>query len=92
LAIIPVNEKALLQTTEGANIHMYGTGVLQKQVVLISDSVGSTWKDSIINDFEESVFAKIPQLSKYKEALYNSGAVYAAMSGSGSTMFGIFKK
>ena len=48
LAIIPVNEKALLQTTEGANIHMYGTGVLQKQVVLISDSVGSTWKDSII--------------------------------------------
>ena len=48
LAIIPVNEKALLQTTEGANIHMYGAGVLQKQVVLISDSVGSSWKDSII--------------------------------------------
>ena len=48
LAIIPVNEKALLQTTQGANIHMYGTGVLQKQVVLISDTVGSRWKDSII--------------------------------------------
>ena len=48
LAIVPVNEKALLQTTEGANIHMYGTGVLQKQVVLISDQYGSTWKDSII--------------------------------------------
>lgn len=48
LAIIPVNEKALLQTTEGANIHMYGTGVLQKQVVLVSDYIGSRWKDSII--------------------------------------------
>lgn len=48
LAIVPVNEKALLQTTQGANIHMYGTGVLQKQVVLISDSVGSRWKDSVI--------------------------------------------
>ena len=48
LAIIPVNEKALLQTTEGANIHMYGSGVLQKQVVLISDSIGSIWKDSIV--------------------------------------------
>ena len=45
---MPVNEKALIQTTEGANIHMYGTGVLQKQVVLISDSIGSKWKDSII--------------------------------------------
>ena len=42
LAIIPVNEKALLQTTEGSNIHMYGAGVLQKQVVLISDCIGST--------------------------------------------------
>lgn len=41
LAIVPVNEKALLQTNTGANIHMYGAGVLQKQVVLISDSVGS---------------------------------------------------
>ena len=48
LAIIPVNEKALLQTTEGSNIHMYGANVLQKQVVLISDTVGSIWKDSVI--------------------------------------------
>lgn len=48
IALIPVNEKALVQTTQGANIHMYGTGVLQKQVVLISDKYGSTWKDSIV--------------------------------------------
>ncbi len=50
------------------------------------------WKNVIFNDFEETVFKKIPQLAQYKEELYNKGAVYAAMSGSGSTMFGIFKK
>ena len=48
LAIIPVNEKALFNTTEGASIHLYGSGVLQKQLAIISDRVGSTWKDSII--------------------------------------------
>ena len=50
------------------------------------------WADVLFNDFEETVFAKIPQLADYKQELYDSGAVYAAMSGSGSTMFGIFKK
>ncbi len=50
------------------------------------------WHNKIFNDFEETVFAKIPQLADYKQELYDSGAVYAAMSGSGSTMFGIFKK
>ena len=48
IAIIPVNEKALIQTTEGQNIHMYGAGVLQKKITLISDMYGSSWKDSII--------------------------------------------
>lgn len=48
IAIIPVNEKALIQTTEGQNIHMYGAGVLQKKITLISDIYGSSWKDSII--------------------------------------------
>lgn len=50
------------------------------------------WKDIVYNDFEETVFAKVPQLASYKEQLYKQGAVYAAMSGSGSTMFGIFRK
>lgn len=52
----------------------------------------SEWKDLVFNDFEQTVFAKMPQLASYKEQLYREGAVYAAMSGSGSTMFGIFKK
>ena len=50
------------------------------------------WKNLVFNDFEETVFAKQPQLASYKEELYKQGAVYAAMSGSGSTMFGIFRK
>lgn len=51
-----------------------------------------TWKDTIVNDFETTVFAKYPQLASFKQMLYDQGAVYAAMSGSGSTMFGIFRK
>ena len=50
------------------------------------------WKDSLVNDFERTVFAKIPELAPYKDELYAQGAVYASMSGSGSAFFGIFKK
>lgn len=50
------------------------------------------WKKFIRNDFEASVFPKFPQLEKIKEQLYLSGALYASMSGSGSTVYGIFKE
>jgi hypothetical protein len=39
--IIPVNQKALIQTTQGQSIHMYGAGVLQSQVTVISQDYGS---------------------------------------------------
>ncbi|MGC4104444.1 4-(cytidine 5'-diphospho)-2-C-methyl-D-erythritol kinase [Ferruginibacter sp.] len=52
----------------------------------------STWKDTLLNDFEIPVFEKYPAIKKIKEDLYNRGAIYAAMSGSGSTVFGIFEK
>lgn len=51
-----------------------------------------TWRECVVNDFETTVFAKIPELAKYKEELYARGAVYASMSGSGSAFFGIFRK
>lgn len=51
-----------------------------------------TWKQDLKNDFEETVFAKYPSLAPVKEVLYNQGAVYAAMSGSGSAFFQIVKK
>jgi 4-diphosphocytidyl-2-C-methyl-D-erythritol kinase len=50
------------------------------------------WINTIHNDFELPVFEVYPGLRKIKEKLYASGAVYAAMTGSGSTIFGIFKK
>ncbi len=50
------------------------------------------WKNKINNDFEVPVFAQHPVLADIKQQLYNGGAIYAAMSGSGSAVYGIFKK
>lgn len=49
-----------------------------------------TWKDTIMNDFEGSVFAKYPEIAAIKDKMYDLGAIYASMSGSGSSVFGIF--
>lgn len=49
------------------------------------------WKAQLKNQFEETVFLQYPTLQKIKEELYTLGAIYAAMSGSGSTLFGIFE-
>lgn len=51
-----------------------------------------TWKAELVNDFEEPVFKSHPEIKAIKENLYTQGAVYASMSGSGSTVFGIFPK
>ncbi len=50
------------------------------------------WKELLKNDFEETVFPLHPEIAAIKEKLYESGAVYASMSGSGSSVFGIFKE
>jgi 4-diphosphocytidyl-2-C-methyl-D-erythritol kinase len=50
------------------------------------------WKKNLTNDFEESIFNKHPQIASIKETLYHSGAVYAAMSGSGAAVFGLFSE
>lgn len=51
-----------------------------------------TWKDELVNDFEAPIFAMHPELAAIKQSLYEAGAVYAAMSGSGSALFGIFRE
>lgn len=48
------------------------------------------WKDKIKNDFEDTVFAIHPELAEIKKSLYEGGALYASMSGSGSAIYGIF--
>lgn len=50
------------------------------------------WKDLLVNDFEAPVSAAHPEIASIREVLYKHGAVYSAMSGSGSTVFGIFRK
>ena len=52
----------------------------------------SEWKNWIKNDFEKTVFEKQPQIGKLKEQMYDLGALYASMSGSGSSVYGIFKE
>jgi 4-diphosphocytidyl-2-C-methyl-D-erythritol kinase len=49
------------------------------------------WKNLIVNDFEKSVFQKYPQIEELKQLLYDLGANFASMSGSGSAVFGIFR-
>ena len=50
------------------------------------------WREILVNDFEESVFALHPEIGLVKQRLYDMGATYAAMSGSGSALFGLFKE
>ena len=52
----------------------------------------ATWRDELTNDFEKPIFAMHPMLADIKRRLYDLGAVYAQMSGSGSALFGIFKQ
>ncbi|MGM9741554.1 MAG: 4-(cytidine 5'-diphospho)-2-C-methyl-D-erythritol kinase [Candidatus Cryptobacteroides sp.] len=51
----------------------------------------SEWKDLLVNDFEKAVFKAHPELAAIKQSLYDSGAVYASMSGSGSALFALYR-
>ncbi len=51
-----------------------------------------TWKKELRNDFEEALFKKYVEIKNIKNKLYDAGAIYASMTGSGSTVYGIFKK
>ncbi len=58
----------------------------------LSEKSISEWKDIVVNDFEKSVFLKFPAIAAIKETLYQQGALYASMSGSGSSVYCIFDK
>ncbi len=51
-----------------------------------------TWRENIVNDFEKSIFLSHPKIAAIKATLYDMGAIYAAMSGSGSAVFGLFRR
>jgi 4-diphosphocytidyl-2-C-methyl-D-erythritol kinase len=63
--------------------------VTLKQII---QSPIETWKENLVNDFEEVIFKQHPQLLKIKNELYAKGALYAAMSGSGSGVSGVFER
>ena len=52
----------------------------------------TTWKNTVINDFEASAFERFPQIKSMKEQMYKHGAIYASMSGSGSSVYGLFSE
>jgi 4-diphosphocytidyl-2-C-methyl-D-erythritol kinase len=58
---------------------------------LITETPVEKWRDVLVNDFEKTVFEKFPEIKTLKKKMYSCGAVYAAMSGSGSAVFGIFE-
>ncbi len=49
------------------------------------------WNGNVVNDFEKSIFHRFPEIENWKKKLYDLGALYASMSGSGSAVFGIFR-
>ena len=72
-----------------SRIHPHYPQVCPKEAVM---QPVETWRETLVNDFEESVFALHSEIGAVKEQLYKMGATYAAMSGSGSALFGLFKE
>lgn len=70
-----------------AGIHPQKTEISLPKII---EMPVNQWANFLFNDFEESIFRRYPEIQKIKEELYNEGALYASMSGSGSSVFGIF--
>ncbi|MFA6770047.1 MAG: 4-(cytidine 5'-diphospho)-2-C-methyl-D-erythritol kinase [Bacteroidales bacterium] len=79
--------KPLAQAHQGAS----QSKELAKQLKEILQLPPQEWKRELVNDFETHIFKKYPQLQLQKELLYEQGAIYASMTGSGSSLFGLFK-
>jgi 4-diphosphocytidyl-2-C-methyl-D-erythritol kinase len=89
----------LLNTNLHSSTAMAYKNVNRREVLYPSNSLKKNiqlpvvqWKDVIQNDFETSVFQLLPILAELKSDLYSSGAIYASMSGSGSSMFALYAK
>ena len=83
------------------NIHSSTTGAYngihpQRPSVNIKDIIEkqsiTTWKATVLNDFEQSIFNEHPSIAKIKDLLYEKGSIYASMTGSGAAVYGLFDK
>lgn len=91
LSIILIYPNIHISTKEAYSaVHPQVPSVSIKEI-LTNHAVGE-WRQLLVNDFETALFPKYPVLPGIKEMLYESGALYASMSGSGSCIFGIFDK
>lgn len=70
-----------------ANVNFYQP---QRDLGNLLSEPMAKWKSTVMNSFEDSVFSNHPQIQHLKQQMYDEGAVYSSMSGSGSTVFGIF--
>ena len=87
---IVVNPGILIKTSEAfKDIRPF---VSEKSLKEIIDQPVTTWKAELLNDFESTTFVRHPEIKTIKNALYENGALYASMSGSGSSVYGIFEK
>ncbi|MBO4755241.1 MAG: 4-(cytidine 5'-diphospho)-2-C-methyl-D-erythritol kinase [Bacteroidales bacterium] len=66
-------------------------GIPAKPLAEVLRQDPATWKEDLKNDFEETVFAKYPELAQIKAQIYLRGALYCAMSGSGSSLYALFR-
>ncbi len=69
-----------------------GRGTADVPLRTLLETPIETWRGQVHNDFEDSLFPNYPVLAELKQHLYDAGAIYASMSGSGSTVYGIFSE
>ena len=87
--LVIVKPRVNVSTAEAyQNLRLSNRNPRIKQIIENVDLAG--WSSLLTNDFEETVFEKYPEIGKMKASLYDHGAIYASMSGSGSAVFGIF--
>ncbi len=91
--LIIVNPNIHINTGEAFNsLHLQKQNIPISSLKEIIRQPIESWRHSLKNDFELPVFDKHPAIKKIKDTLYQKGAAYAAMSGSGSTVYGLFSK
>lgn len=91
--IVLVNPGIHVNTGEAfCNLNLAANHLYQNSLQTTLLQPIETWKETLKNDFELSVFDRYPVINDIKEKLYQQSALYASMSGTGSTVFGLFKK
>lgn len=99
LTIKDIDLKELCLAVVHPNIHIPTAAAYQKLVPVeerqtlkpVLQQNLFSWKESLVNDFEKSIFDEFPQVKEIKEELYKIGAIYSSMSGTGSAVFGLFE-